>query len=156
MVFMAMKLQSSSKYFLFFFMVVFFIAGYKSNAQYTQDATTDPSEVSALNAIFEQWSNIQMPMYWKVGDPCSTIVARNSSDSIFEDSGNNPGIRCNCSYESNTVCHITRLRAYALNAQGVMPKELLNLTYLEFLKIDQNFFSGPLPAFIGKMSRLEF
>ncbi|KAK8989627.1 hypothetical protein V6N11_064045 [Hibiscus sabdariffa] len=42
-----------------------------------------------------------------------------------------------------------------LGIRGVIPEELLDLPFLTVLVLNQNFFSGPLPAFIGKMSRLE-
>ncbi|PON82621.1 LRR domain containing protein [Trema orientale] len=45
-------------------------------------------------------------------------------------------------------------RVYALDKTGVIPEEITTLQYLTLLKIDQNFFSGPLPAFIGNLSRL--
>ncbi|XP_022721697.1 LOW QUALITY PROTEIN: probable LRR receptor-like serine/threonine-protein kinase At1g56140 [Durio zibethinus] len=149
------KPPSSSKCFFFFFfiIIIFFIACSKySNAQ-TQNATTDPSEVRALNSIFQQWGT-QASETWNIsGEPCSGL-ALSQSDSVFEDSANNPSIRCDCSFENSTVCHITRLRVYSLETRGQIPEELLALKYLNFLKIDQNFFTGPLPAFIGNMSRL--
>ncbi|TYI04959.1 hypothetical protein ES332_A10G055100v1 [Gossypium tomentosum] len=132
---------------------IFFIACTKyCNAQ-TPTATTDPSEVRALNAIFQQWET-QAPEGWNIsGEPCSG-VALSQSDSVFEDSANNPSIRCDCSFENSTLCHITRLRVFSLEKRGRIPEELLAFRYLNFLKIDQNFFTGPLPAFIGNMSRL--
>uniref|UniRef100_A0A2N9FDW1 non-specific serine/threonine protein kinase n=1 Tax=Fagus sylvatica TaxID=28930 RepID=A0A2N9FDW1_FAGSY len=45
-------------------------------------------------------------------------------------------------------------RVYALNKRGVLPEELVALKFLTFLKIDQNYFTGPLPAFIGNLSAL--
>ncbi|XWS12267.1 hypothetical protein CRYUN_Cryun37aG0074800 [Craigia yunnanensis] len=132
--------------------IVFFSCS-KSNAQ-TQNATTDPSEVRALNSIFQQWNTRAVDSWNNSGEPC-TGTALSPSDSVFEDPLNNPAIRCDCSFNGNTVCHITRLRVYALDIQGVLPVELLDLPFLTFLKIDQNFLSGPLPAFIGNMSRLE-
>ncbi|PON40436.1 LRR domain containing protein [Parasponia andersonii] len=45
-------------------------------------------------------------------------------------------------------------RVYALDKTGVIPEEITTLQYLTLLKIDQNFFSGPLPAFIGNLTRL--
>ncbi|PPR92581.1 hypothetical protein GOBAR_AA28084 [Gossypium barbadense] len=117
------------------------------------NATTDPSEVKALNSIFQQW-NAQAVASWNTtGDPCSG-TALTQSLSEFEDPSNNPAITCDCSFNDNTVCHITRLRVFGLDKRGALPKELLDLPYLDFLKLDRNFFSGPLPAFIGNMSRL--
>ncbi|KAK8618654.1 hypothetical protein V6N13_132639 [Hibiscus sabdariffa] len=93
---------------------------------------------------------------WNIsGEPCSG-TSLSQDDTVFGDGSNNPSIRCDCSFNNRTLCHITRLRVYALDKRGQMPKELLDLPFLSFLKIDQNFFSGHLPAFIGNMSRLEF
>ncbi|GMI65533.1 hypothetical protein like AT1G56130 [Hibiscus trionum] len=110
--------------------------------------------VRALNSIFQQW-DIQAADTWNhSGEPCSG-VALSQSDSVLEDPSNNPAIRCDCSFNGSTVCHITRLRVFDLDKRGVLPVELLDLSFLSFLKIDRNFLSGPLPAFIGNMSRLE-
>ncbi|KAK4588890.1 hypothetical protein RGQ29_019772 [Quercus rubra] len=143
------KPQSSSIFaygycLLFFFLVSFDI----SNAQ---TATTDPSEVRALNSIFQQW-DAQAVALWNIsGDPCSG-TAVNETD--LEDPMNNPSIKCDCTYSNGTICHITRMRVYALNKRGVIPEELVALKFLTFLKIDQNFFTGPLPTFIGNLSAL--
>ncbi|KAK9031013.1 hypothetical protein V6N11_032411 [Hibiscus sabdariffa] len=110
--------------------------------------------VRALNSIFQQWDTQAVDTWNMSGQPC-TGNALSQSDSVFEDPLNNPAIRCDCSFNDTTVCHITRLRVYALNKQGGIPEELLGLPFLTLLKIDQNFFSGPLPTFIGNMSRLE-
>nr|KJB69989.1 hypothetical protein B456_011G052400 [Gossypium raimondii] len=109
--------------------------------------------VRALNSIFQQWDVQAVDSWNTTGDPCSGS-ALSQDDSVFEDTSNNPAIRCDCSFNASTVCHITRLRVYALDKRGELLEELLDLPYLTFLKIDQNFFSGPLPAFIGNMSRL--
>ncbi|XVF39979.1 hypothetical protein PTKIN_Ptkin01aG0076300 [Pterospermum kingtungense] len=45
--------------------------------------------------------------------------------------------------------------AARLLIRGVIPEEILDLSFLTFLGLDQNFFTGPLPAFIGNMSRLD-
>ncbi|KAK8664502.1 hypothetical protein V6N13_084290 [Hibiscus sabdariffa] len=109
--------------------------------------------VRALNSIFQQWDTQAVNTWNLSGEPCSGD-ALSQSDTVLEDSANNPYIRCDCTFNSNTVCHITRLKVYALDKRGVLPVELLDLPYLTFLKIDQNFFSGPLPAFIGNLSSL--
>ncbi|KAI5332179.1 hypothetical protein L3X38_022308 [Prunus dulcis] len=117
-----------------------------------QNATTDPSEVRALNSIFEQWDTQAVPGLWNIsGDPCSGSAV-NGTD--FEDPANNPAIICDCTYDKNPTCHISKLRVFSLNKQGVFPEEFVALRYLTFLIIDQNYFIGPLPAFIGNMSAL--
>ncbi|MBA0650428.1 hypothetical protein Goklo_017846, partial [Gossypium klotzschianum] len=108
----------------------------------------------ALNSIFQQWGT-QAVDSWNISGELCSGSALSQSDSVFEDPTNNPAIRCDCSFNTNTLCHITRLRVYALDRTGVIPEELLGLPFLTFLKIDQNFFTGSLPAFIGNMSRLE-
>ncbi|KAL4388925.1 hypothetical protein GQ457_09G004580 [Hibiscus cannabinus] len=133
-----------------FFWVVFFLC---SQSIIAQNATTVPSEVRALNTIFQKWG-IQAPATWNTsGDPCSG-TALTTSFPVFEDPTNNPGIRCDCSFNASTVCHITSLRVFGLDVRGVILEELLEFPYLDFLKIDRNFFSGPLPAFLGNLSRL--
>ncbi|XWS18736.1 hypothetical protein CRYUN_Cryun32bG0070400 [Craigia yunnanensis] len=77
-------------------------------------------------------------------------------DSVFIFNANNPDITCDCSFKNNTLCHITRLKAHGPNIRGGIPKELLDLPFLRLLFIDGNFFTGPLPAFIGNMSRLAY
>ncbi|KAA8537119.1 hypothetical protein F0562_029655 [Nyssa sinensis] len=114
-----------------------------------QNATTDPSEVRALNFIFQQWDT-QAGGLWNIsGDPCSGSAINETN---FEDPANNPAIKCDC---NGATCHITQLRVFALNKRGVIPEELTSLTYLTFLKIDRNYFTGPLPAFIGNLSALQ-
>ncbi|XVE88511.1 hypothetical protein DITRI_Ditri19aG0075000 [Diplodiscus trichospermus] len=59
-------------------------------------------------------------------------------------------------HSNKSVSYFYHQRVYAQNAHGVIPKELLDLPFLTFLKIDANFLTGQLPAFIGNMSRLRF
>ncbi|XP_044495500.1 probable LRR receptor-like serine/threonine-protein kinase At1g56130 isoform X2 [Mangifera indica] len=134
------------------FFIIIFLVIQKSSAQ-TNNFTTDPSEVRALNLIFEQWGAEAVAGLWNIsGEPCSGTAINDTLN--FEDPTNNPAIKCDCTYDNASTCHITRLRVYSLNKRGVIPEELVALKYLEFLKIDQNYFTGPLPAFIGNLSRL--
>ncbi|CAN6683915.1 unnamed protein product [Malus baccata var. baccata] len=129
-----------------------FLSCFWFQMSFAQNATTDPSEVRALNSIFEQWDTQAVAGLWNIsGEPCSGSAINGTN---FEDQNNNPAIVCDCSYDNNATCHITKLRVYALNKRGVFPEEFVALRYLTFLKIDQNYFTGPLPAFIGNMSAL--
>ncbi|KAF9587457.1 hypothetical protein IFM89_002638 [Coptis chinensis] len=86
----------------------------------------------ALNSIFQQWGISAPVASWNIsGEPCSG-TAIDSTDMDREDSDvNYPGIKCNCSLtDGSSTCHITQL------------------------KLDQNYLTGPLPAFLGNLSRL--
>ncbi|XP_050147221.1 probable LRR receptor-like serine/threonine-protein kinase At1g56140 isoform X4 [Malus sylvestris] len=140
-----------------------FLSCFWFQLSFAQNATTDPSEVHtrteltesavrALNSIFEQWDTQPVPGLWNIsGEPCSGS-AINGTD--FDSPDNNPAIVCDCSYNNNATCHITKLKVQALYKRGVFHEELLALRYLAVLKIDQNYFTGPLPVFIGNMSAL--
>ncbi|XP_020416821.1 probable LRR receptor-like serine/threonine-protein kinase At1g56130 isoform X2 [Prunus persica] len=114
-----------------------------------QNATTDPSEVTALLSIFRHWEMQALPI--RGGEPCIGFAINGSE---FEKPENNPAVSCDCTYDKNTTCHITKLRVHALNKRGMFPKEFEALRYLAVLKLDHNYFTGPLPAFIGNMSAL--
>ncbi|GLT30495.1 hypothetical protein SLA2020_052910 [Shorea laevis] len=136
------------------FCLIFFLSSVgKSRAE---NATTDPFEVRALNSIFQQWDT-QAPGSWNIsGEPC-TGTALSQKDTVFQDNTNvNPAIRCDCSFNSSTTCHITGLRVIELDRRGVMAEELLAFKFLTFLKIDGNYFTGTLPAWIGNLSTLQF
>ncbi|XP_062096597.1 probable LRR receptor-like serine/threonine-protein kinase At1g56140 isoform X2 [Humulus lupulus] len=118
-----------------------------------QNATTDPSEVIALNTIFQKWNVKANPMWNISGEPCTGSAINNTID--VEQEGNNPSIKCNCTYNNNSTCHITHLRVQSLDAHGVIPEEITALPYLLYFKIDLNYFSGTLPAFLGNLSALQ-
>ncbi|TQD75818.1 hypothetical protein C1H46_038654 [Malus baccata] len=105
-----------------------FLSCFWFQLSFVQNATTDPSEVRALNSIFEQWDTQAAPGLWNIsGEPCNGSAINGTK---FEFSDNNPAIYCNCTYDNNATCHITDLH------------------------VDNNYFTGPLPAFIGNMSAL--
>ncbi|CAI9290104.1 unnamed protein product [Lactuca saligna] len=131
--------------FIFFVCIIMF---QKSNAQTPR---TVPSEVRALNSIFQQW-DVQIPnTEWNIsGEPCSGKAL----GSDFDNENRVAAIQCNCTFDSNTTCHIIKLKVSQLNRQGVIPEELAALTYLAVLKIDQNAFTGTLPPFLGNFSAM--
>ncbi|XP_024984953.1 probable LRR receptor-like serine/threonine-protein kinase At1g56130 isoform X1 [Cynara cardunculus var. scolymus] len=132
------------------FFVLCIILFQKSNAQ---TARTDPSEVRALNSIFQRLDVVSGNLWNISGEPCSGTALGSVED--FQEDNNNPAILCNCTFDSNTTCHITRLKIWKLDRQGVFPEELVALTYLAELRLDKNVFTGTLPSFIGNFSALE-
>ncbi|CBI20015.3 hypothetical protein VitviT2T_018454 [Vitis vinifera] len=123
-------------------------------AQTTEaNATTDPSEVRVLNSIFQQWG-ISASNQWNTsGEPCTGAAIDSTS---IDSSDYNPGIKCDCSYDNASTCHITQLKVYALDVVGVIPDELWNLTFLTNLNLGQNYLTGPLSASIGNLTSMQY
>ncbi|KAK3121398.1 hypothetical protein QOZ80_8BG0652300 [Eleusine coracana subsp. coracana] len=123
-------------------------------AQAQQARRTDPLEVAALNTILGIWG-LQASPRWNIsGEPCSGIAVDNTD--VDNDPNIKLGIKCDCSFNASTVCHITKLKVYMLNVVGQIPAELQNLTYLTNLNLRQNYLTGPLPSFIGKFTALQY
>nr|POE72590.1 putative lrr receptor-like serine/threonine-protein kinase [Quercus suber] len=115
---------------------------------------TDPAEVAALNTIFQKWGISANSNQWNIsGEPCSGAAIDSTS---FDDTKFNPLIKCDCSSNSNSTCHITQLKVYALNVVGVIPDELWTLTFLFNLNLGQNYLTGNLSASIGKLYRMQY
>uniref|UniRef100_A0A0E0HBM5 non-specific serine/threonine protein kinase n=1 Tax=Oryza nivara TaxID=4536 RepID=A0A0E0HBM5_ORYNI len=109
---------------------------------------TDPTEAAALNTILGRWGK-KASSEWNIsGELCSGLA---SDKTNWDDYPNiNPFIKCDCSYNNNSVCHIIKLRVYKLNVVGQLPSELQNFTYMEDLNLAYNYLSGVVPSFIGK------
>ncbi|KAK4416972.1 putative LRR receptor-like serine/threonine-protein kinase [Sesamum alatum] len=115
------------------------------------NATTDPVEARALNTMFQRWG-ISATDNWNIsGELCSGVAIDETQVTTL-----NPGIKCDCSYDNNSTCHITAMRVYALDVAGPIPNELWNLTYMDDLNLAQNFLTGPIPAAIGTLNRMQY
>ncbi|KAL7130612.1 hypothetical protein ABFS83_13G146000 [Erythranthe nasuta] len=132
-----------------------------SQAQPQRNATTpvtDPSEARAINAIFAQW-RIKAGNGWNIsGELCSGIASDDVTTLDFS-----PGIKCDCSYDNRTTCHVISLRVYSMsdwdpssNVVGQLPRELWSLTYLTSLNLAQNYLTGPLPPSVGNLTRMQY
>ncbi|PON40430.1 LRR domain containing protein [Parasponia andersonii] len=119
-----------------------------------QNAHTDPSEVRALNVIFGRWGiTTNSSSKWNIsGDPCSGTAI---DDNIKREDMDNPGVKCNCTYDNNSTCHVTHMRVQKLELQGPIPEEITAFKFMTYLKINLNHFSGTLPPFLGNFSVLE-
>ncbi|KAK1316854.1 putative LRR receptor-like serine/threonine-protein kinase [Acorus calamus] len=109
----------------------------------SSQSSTDPAEVAALKAIWEDWG---LRGWNTTMDPCADPNAPWSPDSA------NPRIACDCS----VTCHVTHLKVYALDVSGAIPKALFKLTELMDLNLGQNVLSGPLPPEIGTLSKMQY
>jgi len=68
---------------------------------------TDPVEAAAVNAILSKLG-LRAPPSWNIsGNPCSGAA---TDDTQLDDNpAFNPAIKCDCSDQNNTLCHVTRL-----------------------------------------------
>ncbi|XP_038974986.1 probable LRR receptor-like serine/threonine-protein kinase At1g56130 isoform X1 [Phoenix dactylifera] len=138
--------NTQSQAFRLFFILSLLLFAERATAQ----AKTDPSEVRALNAILGRWGKPAAAAWNISGEPCSGPAIDSTN---FDNKDFNPFIKCDC---SQTTCHITQLKVYALDAVGPIPEELQNLTYLWNLNLGQNYLTGPLPAFIGNLTAMQY
>ncbi|KAI9159743.1 hypothetical protein LWI28_001494 [Acer negundo] len=141
--------------FAFFWVCLFHVAQAQTNQ--TQP-TTDPEEARALNSIFQQWGISAKPEHnWNIsGELCSGAASVTDTSDFDSSSGPNPYIKCVCTYRNNTLCHITRLKVYALDVDGMIPDELWTLTFLTNLNLGQNYLTGPLSASIGNLTSMQY
>ncbi|KAI6691704.1 hypothetical protein NL676_028532, partial [Syzygium grande] len=110
-------------------------------------------KVAILNSIWSTWGLTYQT--WNIsGEPCRGATI---DDSIsFDDNSYNPFIKCDCSFNNSTTCHITQLKVYALSVAGPIPDELWNLTYLFNLNLAQNLLTGSLSPSIGNLTRMQY
>ncbi|XP_062115768.1 probable LRR receptor-like serine/threonine-protein kinase At1g56140 [Humulus lupulus] len=139
--------------FTFFVAIIFVLAPF-ARAQNGTQPTTDPSEVRALNSIFNQWKIKANTQQWNTtGDPCSGAAV---DDSSFGDGTFNPFIKCDCSFNNSSLCHITQLKVFALDVVGPIPEELWSLTFLFNLNLGQNFLTGSLSPSIVNLTKMQY
>ncbi|KAF8408708.1 hypothetical protein HHK36_004772 [Tetracentron sinense] len=112
-------------------------------------ATTDPSEVIALNSIFRQWD---VPPWWNISGELCSGAAIDKTD--FDDPDFSPAIRCDCEYNSGTTCHITHLNLANNYFTGPLPAFLGSLSSMKYLSFAANAFSGTIPKELGNLTDL--
>ncbi|KAK1587492.1 hypothetical protein Q3G72_013503 [Acer saccharum] len=106
----------------------------------------------ALNSIFQKWGISADQEHWNIsGELCSGDAIATDTTDYDLTSGPNPYIKCACTYNNNTLCHITRLKVDTLDVDGVIPDELWTLTFLTNLTVGINALSGELPKELGNL-----
>ncbi|KAG5532921.1 hypothetical protein RHGRI_027247 [Rhododendron griersonianum] len=119
-----------------------------------QNGTTPPSEVSALNSVFNQWRISAKYDQWNIsGEPCSGAAIDTTVLWNIDSTDYNPGIRCDC---NGTVCHITQLKVIMLDVFGGIPEELWSLTSLTHLNLARNYLTGPLSSSIAYLTQMQY
>ncbi|KAJ6897632.1 LRR receptor-like serine/threonine-protein kinase GSO1 [Populus alba x Populus x berolinensis] len=76
-------------------------------------------------------------------------ISRSSCDNNFQ------GIKCNCTYESRTVCHVTGLDLSNCKLDGqINATALTSLVYLQEIDLSYNQLHGSIPVTMGNLSSL--
>ncbi|XP_058183267.1 probable LRR receptor-like serine/threonine-protein kinase At1g56140 isoform X5 [Rhododendron vialii] len=121
-----------------------------------QIGATPPSEVRALNSVFNQWGlSLSSTNYqWNIsGETCSGAAIDTSILWDIFRTDYNPGIRCDC---NGTVCHITQFKVFDLDVTGGIPEELWSLTSLTHLNLGKNYLTGPVSSSIAKLTQMQW
>ncbi|CAN1157907.1 Probable LRR receptor-like serine/threonine-protein kinase At1g56130 [Linum perenne] len=156
---MATRLSSSSAIVLILVLAASFAGVFQvARAQNQTRATTDPDEARAVNAVFARWeieAATSGEMRWNIsGEVCSGAAL--GSDPTIDDQSFNPSIKCDCSFNNNTLCRVTALKVSSLDISGPIPDDLWTLTFLTNLNLGLNFLSGTLSPSIGNLTRMQY
>ncbi|OEL29308.1 putative LRR receptor-like serine/threonine-protein kinase [Dichanthelium oligosanthes] len=113
---------------------------------------TDPVEAAAVNAILSKLGLSAAPSWNISGNPCSGAA---TDDTQLDDNpAFNPAIKCDCSDRNNTLCHVTRLDLRKNYFTGPLPAFIGELTALEAMTVGINALSGPIPKELGNLTNL--
>ncbi|KAK7335232.1 hypothetical protein VNO80_27009 [Phaseolus coccineus] len=134
---------SYPRFFLFLLLLaVFCFASFASGATLPQD------EVKALEDI----AKILGKKDWDFSvDPCSK--ERNWTSAV-QVKGSENELRCNCTYNNGTVCHVTNIILKAQNLPGTLPQDLFRLPYLQEIDLSRNYLNGTIPKEWGSTKLL--
>ncbi|RLM61209.1 putative LRR receptor-like serine/threonine-protein kinase [Panicum miliaceum] len=121
-------------------------------ARAQQTARTDPIEVAALNTILGRWGLRASPAWNICGEPCSGVAV--DTTDVDNNPNINPAIKCDCSYDNATVCHITKLNLMQNYLTGPVPS-FIGKFPMQYLGISLNNFTGELPSELGNLAKLE-
>ncbi|KAL8162094.1 hypothetical protein V2J09_013583 [Rumex salicifolius] len=116
--------------------------------------STAAAEVKAFNTIFSKLGITSNIKWNTTEDPCSGVAVEDSI--TIDDTSHNPFIKCDCSFDNGTTCHITALKIYALDVVGQIPDEIWTLTYLTNLNLAQNYLTGSISPSIGNLTKMQW
>ncbi|XP_052877368.1 probable leucine-rich repeat receptor-like serine/threonine-protein kinase At3g14840 [Gossypium arboreum] len=111
----------------------------------TNGATLPDDEVEALISISQELRKTD----WNFSiDPCS------GGDNWLDESTPANNVTCDCSFNNNTICHVTHILLKGQNLSGTLPPNLTSLPYLQEIDLTRNYLSGPIPPEWGSSTRL--
>ncbi|KAG8386452.1 hypothetical protein BUALT_Bualt03G0150200 [Buddleja alternifolia] len=87
--------------------------------------------------------------YWNLSP--RACIEPNGFNRTFWEGNVYSGVGCNCSFNNNTVCHVTHIEMQGLNLTGTLPPEFARLTHLQELDLSRNYLNGSIPAAFGQL-----
>ncbi|KAL0442597.1 UNVERIFIED_CONTAM: putative LRR receptor-like serine/threonine-protein kinase RFK1 [Sesamum latifolium] len=96
-------------------------------------------EVDALQQIVTDMG----ATYWRFdADLCEVEMV---GISPAAPSGSEGYVECNCNYNNNSVCHVTKIVIKSYNLPGVLPPGIVKLPYLRDIDFAYNLLRGTIP-----------
>uniref|UniRef100_A0A0A0KZG7 non-specific serine/threonine protein kinase n=1 Tax=Cucumis sativus TaxID=3659 RepID=A0A0A0KZG7_CUCSA len=135
------------------FLAVLFLSSLCFFITFTSAATRlPPDEVDALEEI----GKILGKTDWNFReDPCGGEASGWISESNKFDTNFENNVTCDCTFQNNTVCHVTNILLKAQSLQGTLPPQIVRLPFLEELDLTRNYLSGPIPPEWGSTKLLK-
>ncbi|KAI7733280.1 hypothetical protein M8C21_033698 [Ambrosia artemisiifolia] len=160
-------------FFFFFFLVLV--------APNSINADTDPSDVSALNAMFQNMNSPGQLTQWSAsgGDPCDDNwkgITCSASSRVTEINLSSLGLSGGIGFQLSSLTSLTnfdvsnnnfgnqipyslppnlqRLNLAGCGYTGNLPYSISQMTSLKYLNVARNQISGPLPDMFAQLSAL--
>ncbi|KAH8518778.1 hypothetical protein H0E87_000583, partial [Populus deltoides] len=64
-------------------------------------------------------------------------------------------VKCNCTFENGSVCHVTSISVKGFNLNGVLPEELGDLPHLLEIDLTRNYINGTIPPRLAQLPNLQ-
>nr|XP_007132111.1 hypothetical protein PHAVU_011G067400g [Phaseolus vulgaris]ESW04105.1 hypothetical protein PHAVU_011G067400g [Phaseolus vulgaris] len=109
-------------------------------------ATLPEDEVQALKDIGETLGKKD----WDFSvDPCS---GEHNWTSHTKVRGTENNVICDCSFENDTICHVTNILLKVQNLRGTLPVAMVRLPYLQEIDLSRNYLNGTIPLEWGLLN----
>ncbi|XP_010552133.1 PREDICTED: probable LRR receptor-like serine/threonine-protein kinase At1g53430 [Tarenaya hassleriana] len=60
-------------------------------------------------------------------------------------------IKCDCTFNGSSLCHVTNIQLKGFSLPGIFPPEFGNLTQLREIDLTRNFLNGSIPASLSRI-----
>lgn len=103
-------------------------------------------EVKLLQIISSKLQN----RHWNVSrTSCTQRTGFNMTDGTNNKIMSN--VTCDCTFNSNTVCHVVTVQLKGLSMAGILPPEFAQLPHLRELDLSRNYLNGSIPSSYGQL-----